>query len=55
MDPEGSMSVKRGAKTYEGSFSHPRSFSHPAVKRVKIGVKSRKAVFTPETLVLCGV
>jgi len=49
------MSVKSNVKTCERSFSHLQSFSHPAVKSVKSGVKSQNGVFTPETLDLCGV
>ena len=54
MDPEESMSVKRGVKTSERSFSHPESFSHLPVKSVKSGVKSEKQLFTPKSLILCG-
>lgn len=48
------MSVKRGVKTSERSFSHPESFSHLPVKSVKSGVKSEKQLFTPKSLILCG-
>lgn len=49
------MSVKRGVKTCEKSFSHPRAFHTLTVKSVKSPVKSENRLFTPETLALCGV